>query len=949
MFSPEQEMILGELTLQKLAREFRLIKDPALQKYVDDLGARIIAHLPETGLRFTFHIIDYPEANAFNIPGGHVFLSRKLITLAKNEDELAGVIGHELGHATVHHGAIDMSFSMRKILSIKSVGDRKDIIEKYNLLIENQRTKWISARRGHGDDQQLEADRIGLFAMASAGYDPDAVFTFFERLTETDSKFGSWFSRIFGGSSTPVKVRLAEMLQLTKELPPQCRDSKKSNAKEDFARWQTDVVMYRETGRREELPGLLWKRELQPKLRSDINHFAFSTSGKLLLAQDDFGITVISVPDRRVLLQMPVEDAREAKFTPDDKYVVLTTSNLRFERWDIAAGKAVEAREVVVRGDCDEHELSPDGKYIACVTSMGGARLIDTKTGDRVWEKKNFYEFNYQLTFFFSSGNFGEDDREEDPDPDLVTGFFRIEFSPDSRYAIFSRSRKNDYLLYGPALIYEQASSTALALDTSTMQPVKLDGELKKIAARPYVFLDSQRILGMSSNDSEDSGVFSFPDGKRLQKFVLFGRKVIRTQNPNYIFLKPLMKTRLGLFDVKTGTLLTGMNKASATVSGDLIAFESASGKIVIKRITDQAPGKEFQSEDVATIDLPANTIGNLRTANISNNFEWLVISSKNRGGLWNVASGERKAFLRGFKGSIVNEEGFSVGDFPKIHDADQGLSLIDPKSGEAGPFREMPEKGGRQYGRFLLVRKSLDEKAGREKDDKKPVRTDTEPAENPRDLRRNVRFEIKDVVSDKVLWTKDFLKEAPGYSFDGYPGRLLLFWRLSTESGKARLKELPGMAAQASALGNKDQDVLLEVVDAYSQKTRGTLLLETGKGSFSVGSGMSEADWVLLYDNERRVLIYSLKDGALKHRFFGENAAIDPSRNLVAVENFPGEVNLYDLDSGESRARVVFNGKAAFVRFNLEGDKLFILSDAQSAYAFDLNKALTAVDKPVF
>ena len=127
MFSPEQEMILGELTLQKLAREFRQVKDPALQKYVDDLGARIIAHLPETGLRFTFHIMDYPEANAFNIPGGHVFLSRKLITLARSEDELAGVIGHELGHATVHHGAIDMSFSMRKILSIKSVGDRRTL------------------------------------------------------------------------------------------------------------------------------------------------------------------------------------------------------------------------------------------------------------------------------------------------------------------------------------------------------------------------------------------------------------------------------------------------------------------------------------------------------------------------------------------------------------------------------------------------------------------------------------------------------------------------------------------------------------------------------------------------------------------------------------------------------------------------------------------------------
>jgi hypothetical protein len=56
-------------------------------------------------------------------------------------------------------------------------------------------------------------------------------------------------------------------------------------------------------------------------------------------------------------------------------------------------------------------------------------------------------------------------------------------------------------------------------------------------------------------------------------------------------------------------------------------------------------------------------------------------------------------------------------------------------------------------------------------------------------------------------------------------------------------------------------------------------------------------------------------------------------------VENFPGEINLYDLDSGESRTKLVFNGKAAFVRFNLAGNKLFVLSDAQLGYAFDLSK----------
>jgi predicted Zn-dependent protease len=64
-------------------------------------GEKLIKHLPNQGIKFQFFIIDIPEANAFNIPGGYVFISRKLIGFAANEDEVAGVIAHELGHAVV--------------------------------------------------------------------------------------------------------------------------------------------------------------------------------------------------------------------------------------------------------------------------------------------------------------------------------------------------------------------------------------------------------------------------------------------------------------------------------------------------------------------------------------------------------------------------------------------------------------------------------------------------------------------------------------------------------------------------------------------------------------------------------------------------------------------------------------------------------------------------------
>jgi hypothetical protein len=176
---------------------------------------------------------------------------------------------------------------------------------------------------------------------------------------------------------------------------------------------------------------------------------------------------------------------------------------------------------------------------------------------------------------------------------------------------------------------------------------------------------------------------------------------------------------------------------------------------------------------------------------------------------------------------------------------------------------------------------------------------------------------------------------------------RRIFYWRLGSDVGKAKLKESVELKAKADALGNKADDYLVEVVDAFSQQTVGTMLLETGQGSFGVGRGLSEGDRLVLHDSEGRVLIYSLKTSELRHRFFGDTAAVNPKRNQVAVENFPGEVSLYDLDTGDLKANLRINGSAAFVRFNLVGDRLFVLSDAQTAYAFDLDKLSAASVQP--
>src|ERR1044072_2212902 len=129
-------------------------------------------------------------------------------------------MAHELGHATVRHAASDFSAYLKQILNVTQVGDRKDITDKYNLLIERSRTKTISRSSDHESSQQLEADKIGLFAMVAAGYDPNAFTAVFYGLVETKRKTGNWFSDIFG-QVRPEQKRLREMIKVTDQLPAQ--------------------------------------------------------------------------------------------------------------------------------------------------------------------------------------------------------------------------------------------------------------------------------------------------------------------------------------------------------------------------------------------------------------------------------------------------------------------------------------------------------------------------------------------------------------------------------------------------------------------------------------------------------------------------------------------------------------------------------------------------------
>ncbi len=170
-------------------------RTPAIQAYVAGIGSTLAGRSEQAALPFTFTVLDSAMVNAFALPGGYVYVTRGLMALADSEAELAGVLGHEIGHVTARHGAqqhgrsvlVGLGAGIAGILT----GDRgvADSVSLGGGLI----------LRGYSRDQEFEADKLGVRYMTRAGYDPDAMASFLGRLREK----AKLEARILGEGSDP--------------------------------------------------------------------------------------------------------------------------------------------------------------------------------------------------------------------------------------------------------------------------------------------------------------------------------------------------------------------------------------------------------------------------------------------------------------------------------------------------------------------------------------------------------------------------------------------------------------------------------------------------------------------------------------------------------------------------------------------------------------------------
>lgn len=179
--SPQQEMQIGKQAAAEVEQQMGFVDDPKLQTYVAQLGAKLAPFSPRQDVRYEFHAVDMEETNAFALPGGYVYVSRGLLALANSEDELAGVVGHEIGHVAARHSAQRQTRAQVAGIgaAIATIGAAilggGELAQGVGQLAQAGAQGWIAS---YSRDQERQSDEIGQKLAAQAGYDPAAISSF---------------------------------------------------------------------------------------------------------------------------------------------------------------------------------------------------------------------------------------------------------------------------------------------------------------------------------------------------------------------------------------------------------------------------------------------------------------------------------------------------------------------------------------------------------------------------------------------------------------------------------------------------------------------------------------------------------------------------------------------------------------------------------------------------
>lgn len=224
VLSNVEEREYAESLIRQLRAYELLNEDPLINDFFSDMGYNLAASSDEPEAAFNFVVIDQPVINAFAAPGGVIALYSGLILLADTQDEVAGVLSHEIAHVTQLH--MYRAFEKAKTMNILTMlamlglilvsGGDGDVIQG---AVMGSQAVAVQAQINFTRHNEVEADRVGIRTLSAAGYDPQGMADFFEKMGQTSRANGEGPPEFL--RTHPVSVnRVAEAKSRIQNLPP---------------------------------------------------------------------------------------------------------------------------------------------------------------------------------------------------------------------------------------------------------------------------------------------------------------------------------------------------------------------------------------------------------------------------------------------------------------------------------------------------------------------------------------------------------------------------------------------------------------------------------------------------------------------------------------------------------------------------------------------------------
>lgn len=888
IFSEQQEQWLGDAQAAELEPEYELLPEKETAE-LTRIGNKLVAQLPPTTLKFTFRVYVDEEVNAFSIAGGHVYISRKMISDAHNEDEIAGVLAHEIGHVYSRAGTVGETRQLKALLKVTSLSDQRDVEDKEQLLINAPWKAGGAESRDDAENAELAADAIALYAMTRAGYAPRTLAENLDRITDSKGHTGL-FLKILAGEDTEIVDRIRAAHKMVNGLSAECKAAapgKSASFAEFQLRLRTEVPNWVV----EPTPGLT-SYSLDPPMRPALDWIHFSPDGKLILAQTNASVHVLSRAPLKLLFTIDAPGADRAHFSPDSNRVSVAYPDRRVELWDIATQKRESVHDLIDYRGCWDSALAPDGRTFACMKiedtggyeASVGLTLLDVETEKPIYENKKFNEFP-------GWGNRGD-----------------IMFSPDG------------------TLMLVLVGGRTFAYDLTERHEIAMRGDLGNMIAWKAAFVGNTKIaFACGSGKAQANGVMvytmcldSFPGGDKLGKFPIGNQWVRGISQGDSVLVGPAGDNAAILIDPATGTIQRAFRLSQVDLYGQALASESAKGGVALKETSTGNP---------VTLDLPISPLRYLTAGDFSADGKFLAYSHSSRGTLWDLEQHKQVSLLRPFSGLRFDDQ-----DRARLHLITSfqkpGANLmLDAHTGTQTPGAAFEEDQSLLSG-VLVNFKGLEKGA--------------------HGVVNNMEMDVSDPVDGKQLWSRHFPRGKPAI-YESNADTLVLMYDLRTDDGAAELSHHKDKVVRSSDTQKEwlSEGLVLEIVNARTGEVQRILQTPTRpSGIFRDDHRWADVygNYIAVHGNLNNTVVYRLSDGMRTAAFYGRVLGGDGDQGLLAVANRNQELTVYDAATGNQIKRVMLDHQPRVARFLASQKALLVLTATQRVYTIPLSSVPAGV-----